>query len=430
MNKNWVHAHHNMVDFTFTCDRSPKKIRSYKTKFDDNHDVTVVLQQFKHRKKRCVVSASIHEKDYQYSYPIFFWRLEYKVGQKYNLRYDIDKELDKLKFISYDDPGFSLLKNNRTEVTKKGPLMVSKYLHPNNAKYLMREIKAKHFMSKFYWDSYMGYYDCYCKACETKHNRFWLGNPDIGYVRPTKQIELNTIMYHGKLYNPCKDNEYNRVQYWNKEEYKKMAERYKPTIKDATWLDYSEFNEKLSKNEIFAKKVGMDTFETLWEKNKHWRFTNTDGLKGKVYKEGELPEEYKKLMNISTACTKVVTLLFKEWENDWIPFEKYWKKNVLTQPDIDSNGNIYGGGWRDLETGNVIGRETDHLLDTSKYEKVVTFGWHASKPKNAIRCPVCDDLYDIMYSGYDMVPWYLQIKEPFLKIKDKIKKKKDPNYGI
>lgn len=432
MDKNWLYTN-DFIEFSFICDKSLKKRRVYKKDLDDNYEVIVELDQFRHGKnKRCVIFARIQNKKNTCGYrPIFYWRTPYVLGQKYELEYGLKgQKIENLKYISYDIGESEIFTENRSNITKKGPFLLRERMHPKDAKLLYKYLKEKNLVSSMVWDSYMSYHDCYCKVCKSKSRASWLGNPDIGFVRPTDKAQIDTFEYLGKLYNPCKDDEYNRVRYWNKEEYLKTAQKYYPTIEYSKWYSLTEFDEKLAKYDFFAKKVGMDTFNSLWEKNKYWRFINTEGLEGKVFKNGEMDPEDAKKMNMSTASTKVVTLAFKEFEQDFPDFDKFWKKNPLSQPEIESNGNIYGGGWRELETGKVIGRETDNLLDTSKYEKVITKGWHATDPKNAIRCPVCDDLYDIMRSGYKMVPWHLRLKEPFLKARDKKRKEKDPQYGL
>ena len=215
-------------------------------------------------------------------------------------------------------------------------LKVDEYITKEEAKDLWNNIKKNGLVSKFSWDSWMGYYDCYCKACavdkvkngEIVDNwRSWVGNPDVGFVREVAfkcSKDDNVFKYKNKLYEPCNVDEYDTLLFLNKDE-------YNATIKKGGWTDMK-------------------------------------------------------------------------------PFDKLWDIE-LTQEEIDSNGNVVGGGWRNLETKEVIDKETDRLLDTSKYEKVVTLGWHRTNPSNAIHCPVCEDLYNIIcQSSYDPLPITLRIK--------------------
>ena len=84
------------------------------------------------------------------------------------------------------------------------------------------------------------------------------------------------------------------------------------------------------------------------------------------------------------------------------------EKIFCYQHEIDDNKNILAGAWRDLETGEIVAKlvkdincEWEVHVDESKYEKVITKGWHSVKTDEAIRCPVCDTLSKIIcYSGY------------------------------
>lgn len=203
-------------------------------------------------------------------------------------------------------------------------------------------IKSSGLVSKFYWDSKMGYYDCYCKACSVKgvkvgNNIFnwksWVGNPDIGFVRKVfYKTKDNTFYYrpfgvnYEDFYEPCKADEYERL----------------------VWLSKKEFNKEADRLNIDQK------FEEIWEKR-------------------------------------------------------------LRDSEVNSNGNIIGGAWRNPETGKIKGNnillsDIDKLITEGYTEKVVTLGWHRTEPKNAIRCPVCEDLYTI-FTNYSPVPWYLKLRQ-------------------
>ena len=211
-------------------------------------------------------------------------------------------------------------------------LRLDEYYTKKQAKEAWKNIKRNKYVSKFRWDSWMGYYDCYCKACavdgvncgqHTYNWRSWVGNPDIGYVRPVAfkcDINDGIFKYKGSLYEPCSADEYDRLTFFTNEEYKKEKER--------------------------------------------------------------------------------VSL-----ENS---FNKIWKIE-LTDEEIASNGNVMGGAWKTPD-GKIIGNTNTNVPEGSK--KLVTLGWHRTDPKNAIRCPVCDDLFNIIcHSVYDPKPLIYQIRE-------------------
>lgn len=211
-------------------------------------------------------------------------------------------------------------------------LNLNEYYTKKQAKEAWKNIKRNNYVSKFYWDSWMGYYDCYCKACavdgiicgQHKYNwRSWVGNPDIGYVRPVGfKCDKNDgiFKYKGSLYEPCSADEYDRLTFFTNDEYKKEKERL--SLEDS--------------------------------------------------------------------------------------FNKIWKIE-LTDEEIASNGNVTGGAWKTPD-GKIIGNTNTNVPEGSK--KLVTLGWHRSDPENAIRCPVCDDLFNIIcHSVYNPVPFVYQIRE-------------------
>ena len=217
---------------------------------------------------------------------------------------------------------------------------------PKEAKKLWSYIKDKGYVSRWIWDPYMGYYDCYCKACAVGRECSWLGNPDIGYVRPVDKVSLAAFDYKGKYYVPCKEDEYNRVTYWNKSQYNEIRKIYAP--KDPTEKELARFNK------------------------------------------------------------------------DWPDFNTLWKIS-LTQEEIDHNGNIRGGCYRIVfksKEPEYISKDSDKVYHDNVMEKVVTLGWHNTKPYESMRCPVCDDIYTVMRSSWkSMLPWYLRFKSRFNKRK-------------
>ena len=90
-------------------------------------------------------------------------------------------------------------------------------------------------------------------------------------------------------------------------------------------------------------------------------------------------------------------------------FAKIWKIK-LTDEEIASNGNVMGGAWK-TPNGRILGNKTTEVVPEGS-EKLITLGWHRTDPENAIRCPVCDDLFNIIcHSVYDPKPLIYQIKE-------------------
>ena len=219
-----------------------------------------------------------------------------------------------------------------------------------DAKRQFKYIKKNNLVSKFHWDHFTNTYDCYCRACEVYGlhvskdyywQRSWVGNPDIGFVRPLKYnykpakdekiFKYKTFDTPQLLYKPVEATEYEKLQFYNKEDFDEIIEVY-----------------------------GIDeSFEDLW--------------KIKTNKE-----------------------------------------------DIFENANIRGGAWRDLKNGDIISNEDDvnnECLEKvnekeATFEKVVTLGWHRTDPKNAVRCPVCEDLYEIICrSGYNPLSLPQRIRE-------------------
>lgn len=250
---------------------------------------------------------------------------------------------------------FNSVNREKTTVEADGPHehIIAKwetFPSPEEAKKQFKYIKRHHLVSKFYWDPQMNMYDCYCKACAVDGVRVggntfkftsWVGNPDIGYVRPVGfKCDKNDGVFKyasfggkGILYEPVAGEEYERLQFYSEKEYEEIA-----------------------------KKCGLtETFDELWAIKLH-------------------------------------------------------------SIDIYNNGNIKGGAWRHIQFGDVV-TNADEMnnacLETVNkkeaepvFEKVVTLGWHRTNPKNAVRCPVCDDLYTIICrSGYNPLPKWRQLLE-------------------
>lgn len=96
-------------------------------------------------------------------------------------------------------------------------------------------------------------------------------------------------------------------------------------------------------------------------------------------------------------------------------FDDLFTNYPLSQADIDRNGNVIGGAWRNVETGEIV----EKPYSCESYEKVVTTGIHRTQIKNAVECPVCRDLHEILCrSEYDPKPF--SIRRLFLIIENKV----------
>lgn len=228
-------------------------------------------------------------------------------GQRYDINYTGVTSVIAPAFISGVNFNIYWTSEGGRDVYKSndGILQITRYLVPKEAKKLWSYIKNKGYVSRWIWDPYMGYYDCYCKACAAGKERFWLGNPFIGYVRPVDKMSLAAFDYKGKYYVPCKEDEYNKVTYWNKLQYNKICETYAP--KNPTEKELARFNEE------------WPDFDTLWKINLTQEEINHNGnIKGGCYrmvfknKEPEYISKDSDKVYHDNGMEKVVTL---GWHN-------------------------------------------------------------------------------------------------------------------
>ena len=323
----------NYEDFTLKGKHSEEDKTEIEVNFASSKDKYYILAEAKKNNK---------------TKTLYFLYLPKEPGQRYQIRYNgITKKLKPYKFLD-DDSKCKIIwwKKNGVDYfeTSDSCFQITKFMNPLEAKRLWKYINNKHYVSKWIWDPYMGYYDHYCKACATGKWKSWLGNPDIGYVRDSGYIQIDTFEYKGKYYNPCAENEYNRLIFWTEEEYNTIRNTYK--------------------------------------------------LNG--------PE------------------LFNKFEKEWPLFEQLWDIE-LVQEEIESNNNVTGGAWK-LPDGSIKAKNfyKANTVSNNYLEKVVTLGMHNTRPENSIRCPVCEDIYNIMRSGWKgMLPFHLQIAEA---IKSKIER--------
>jgi len=353
-NRTWIHLQNNLVSVYLYQSNFFKKLRVYKMEdfdgnraeveivFNDNHDLTV----------RCWYAKVKDEGRGRLLFAVVY---PYVKDQPLWLKMDLPKSKpEKWIPVVYSEPleridlhkscgeyyqnkkGFSL---SSSAPHKKGEeslvLVTDVHFTKKEAKAAWKEIKKNKLVSKFYWDSLMSHYDCYCKACAVDVDRSvhmpgnfrsWVGNPDIGFVRPVAfKCDKNDgiFKYRGQLYEPCKATEYDNLVFLNREEYS------------------NEMKDKLRLKSDFDK----------------------------------------------------------EWEVE------------LSQEEIDKNLNSVGGAWREISTGRILSKDRLPDQNTDLYEKVITPGWHRTEIKDSIRCPVCDDLYNIFCSVYSPVPFIYKLRE-------------------
>lgn len=151
----------------------------------------------------------------------------------------------------------------------------------------------------------------------------------------------------------------------------------------------------------------ISTDPTLYSKS------NWFSYKGKTYLPCD-PKEYNQL----TWYNKEEYAKVRDWhlkncssrKNDYPPFEELWEKKQ--QHRNDSGGYM----WRRIDDHYDLVRNAKFCVsggDDHLFERVVTLGYHTTKPKNAIQCPVCNDIYELFRSGYDPLNIFQKAKEIF-----------------
>lgn len=419
MKANVFYVDDNKIIFNFSADR--KILRQHVFTKIDGGKKYAIIANYCSATKEYHVFARLN--DGVRFHTLWSWDVPYVCNrQQYEFRYDIKKGIQPI-IEAYDiDTAVETQKRNTTEISVDGGhLKITIFMSPKNAKYAYTDIKRHHYVSPMYWDRWIDWFDCKCKACEGKEHHSWLSNPDIGYVRNPitgGNISFRTFIYRDSAYTPIDDNEYETLVFYNRDEYQRdVLDYYYPELEYCKWYSRKELNVKIKNNPKWADMyVGTDTFDSLWNAQKMYRFVNGN-LRGKVYKEGEISEEDKKLMTESTMSEKVVTLAYKQYEKTYMPFDELWKTSV-PQEDIDENANAFGGAWRHIHNKkNVLQKDDAYQFEKNDFEKVVTLGYHRTQVDDAIECPVCRDLYDIMRSGYEMVPWYKRLIVPYYRWK-------------
>lgn len=429
-NPTWIYLDGSHLSVYLHCSDFFKDIQTFSKTEDNGRGVTVQILKYKNTKTINVAAwytpVLAYQKGYEYlnSRLLFDCDLVYSNHQQYELSINLPETYPEWeKYKSWDavarlGSSFDKVPTNESSSThrvyKKSPdqwhnesvpleLRIDEFMSPKKAKKTWRYIKRHHLVSKFIWDDWMQYWDCYCKACKTGNDKkdfvSWVGNPDVGYVRFAKNVnpKRNKVFkYKNLLYTPCYANEYSRLKFYNKEEYEKeVLDVYKPET--IHYLTKTKYNEE-------AKKLGKDWF------NEYGLLDICSEVNGKF-----LPPSFEEFQKRTLPLDKNKKIPKNRVTFDWLVFNKRYPpfdelhKIELTNEDIAKNGNIIGGAWRGPQN-TPVGKiyATDEKMLENGFEEVVTLGWHRTEIKDAQRCPVCEDLYEIICrSGYDPVPFYM-----------------------
>ena len=425
-NPTWVYFDSSCVRLYLHCDKYFKTQRVY-TREDEDRKVIVQITKYKHEPVLSVQSwywPSCRKKYKSLAGKLLFsYLVPYIDQQQYCFSIDLPEsnskwaevhtwtELTTMNSVSNKIKSLEYTHCEKTEIVPgfyyedQVPLTltIEKYLHPTEAKKLWRDIKRKHLVSKFIWDDWMQDFDCYCKACKNDDgfNSWvsWVGNPDVGYVRFAKQIHKGDKVFKYRnhlLYKPCEAKEYSRLKFYNEKEYEEeVREFYKPTT--VYYLTKTKYNE-------VAKKIG----EEEWKR--YGLFDLCEKINDKL-----LPPSFENFLDRTLPLDRSKNIPKNKVTFDWVafdtrypPFDNLWQI-PLTDKEIEENGNSMGGAFRNISTGELIGNKDFTTEDSiaHDYEKVVSMGWHRTEIKDAVRCPVCQDLYEIIcQSGWSPVPFY------------------------
>ena len=282
----------------------PKKNFTLRSEPDKSDDAVIEVSVTLAENTVSVCAEAIKNGEVKDLYVLSFPKV---IGQRYDINYTGVTSVIAPAFISGVNFNLYWTPEDGRDIYKSSDsiLQITRYLVPKEAKKLWSYIKNKGYVSRWIWDPYMGYYDCYCKACAAGKERFWLGNPWVGYVRPVNKISLAAFDYKDKYYVPCKEDEYNKVTYWNKLQYNEICKTYAP--KDPTEKELKKFNED------------WPDFDTLWKVDLTQEEINHNGnIRGGCYKVGSQDEKPKYVSkNNARICLddfleKVVTL---GWHN-------------------------------------------------------------------------------------------------------------------
>ena len=330
-----------------------------------------------------------------------------RINENWEITFWFDKIADTLEFdmatLNYPD---------YEKVEFKNIYKCEKFPNPKFAEKTYKNIRKLGLCSDPIFDSFTHFYDWKCLCCKGDH---WVGNPDHGYVvekfpHPEHKPLLlkGVVTYKNRFYEPCEENIYSRLVFYNKEEYqKKVLDYYRP--KYLNWLNKMEYKTKV-------ERMSKKDFEELGfkedSKPNFKEFAVKAGSRLRVKSSGQVYAWEDECLTPDIETEEVVTFDELEFEKNYPPFDEIWKIE-MTQEEIDENGNSIGGAWRNLKTKDIIGRFSD--IDKSKHEKVITLGFHKDQPPyNAAPCPVCRDLYlSLCRSGYSPLNTFQKLKERF-----------------
>lgn len=404
-------------DYDFIC--TPKLNISYDTLSANNIKVTVQVVKLADKD---TVQCNAWKNDFL----IYSVKLPYIKNHTYKLSYRFSKEEGEPIMISTRTTGEWF--NTSSKVEKEyGSLKIKKEMDPVQARKLYRNLRKYKYIGKVFWDHIDGYWDVCCYACRHPDSKISesLSCPSTGRVYKTdhpshtprylkNDISSDHFWYEYQSYNKIPASKQSLVTYYNKQEYEKVIKKYEPT--DAVYLNNTQYNDwvaGLSAGQVWQRlgawpKVEYPKFEDLWKECcsilqvDYLYFDKKFNRYASIIDEGRAEEDYE----------KVISLEWLRYNNTYPPFDKFWDEINLTQSEIDSNGNVRGGAYRLLKTylkdspyklwdegvwakdKKVDEKDWNELIKLGVAEKVVTFGWHQSHPKDSVECPVCRALYD------------------------------------
>lgn len=347
----------------------------------------------------------------------------YLKNQIYHLDYKVSKD-NPLTTFTLSKEYLSSYKTSpdKSFEKKSSYFTITKMMSPKIAKEEYKLLKRGNMIGKVHWDSY-DYFDICCHSCHHPNSPIYecLSSPSYGRVLILRDDDLYDEdmpkYYNGEKLFYIKNKVYKKLEqeYWdiltwyNKKEYETFIETYKPT--KITYFTEKDFNDLLKG--LLEEKINTLLFRKFED---FWKYMCSDNRVDYLYYDNKF-NRYCSIIDESRSendYDKVITLDWINFDRRYPQFETLWNIEC-TQDEIDNNGNIMGGGWRNLETKEIIGRKIDDILDTSKYEQVVTLGMHNSYYPKSIDCPICKRMHEISQSGYNWMG-YKKYLRPFYKI--------------
>ena len=420
-------------DYSFTCNQTLKEIPSFTEMEYEGRKVVVQVVELTNEN---VVACNA----WLNSVLIYAVKVPYIKNHRYTLYYSFkatnsgiftNEEISE----KYNVADMKTLFNDPTkpiELEYEG-LRITKKMDPIEAKKLFKRLQKAKLIGKVFWDVIDGYWDVTCRACRHPDSKVSqaLSCPGIGYVYRVgkyehcdKRDELNhnpmgtEFLFDKTVYVKIPIDQQDLVSYYNKEEYAEKIKIYEPLESNIEYFNKEAYEKWCSKRTIsttwklLVGKALEDSeypkFEDLWDmccsidKIDYLYFDKKFNRYASIIDEGRAESDYE----------KVICLEWLEYNVAYPPFDKFWDEATLTQKEIDSNGNIRGGAYRLFETHlndttyklwdegifakgqRVEEKDWNELIRLGAAEKVVTFGWHSSHPKDSVECPVCRAMYD------------------------------------